>query len=214
LEQDYFNIKNMPFVSGIYTDRHMKRSVEDLYDMEDWLARAYEEKRAGLDQESWTESHEIYREDIQTAKKLIVELIKSGVDVSDDERVDIGRMQVGLAREALGRSAITSNVSAWDLRKDEMPEAATKENETGDSFWNLLMQTARSKINSTTPSAVTKDFYANGLTAEQETERRAKVAEHAKEWLRKHANSPAVLEAYKKPATKAIRPKRKGFRPI
>jgi len=214
LEQDYFNIKNMPFVSGIYTDRHMKRSVEDLYDMEDWLSRAYEEKRAGLDNESWTEKHDVYREDIQTAKKLIVELIKSGVDVSDDERVDIGRMQVGLAREALGRNEITSNVSAWNLRKDEMPESTTKENESGESFWNLLVQTARSKINSTTPSAVTKDFYANGLTAEQETERRAKVAEHAKEWLRKHANSPAVLEAYKKPATKAVRPKKKGFRPI
>ena len=195
VEGDISDLRNAPGVSGIYTNRHQRRSVNDLYRMSDFLQAAAMEEEKGITEGSFTQEHVEFQDEVDRARTLIVELSKLGRDVDDAERVEFGRLQVGLAREALGRSEQESNVSPWKLEKSQLPAAAVKENERGESFWTLLKKTATTQLKNKTVSEVTKDFYANGLTGEQELQRRKDQAAYAEKWLKKYADSPAVKEA-------------------
>lgn len=211
------DLRNLPFVGGIYTNRHQKLSVGDMYDMSEFLHSASQEKKYDIDGGKYTEDHEAYRQVIDDAKSLVSLLNKYGAEAGTEDKLAIGRLQVGLAREALGRDEHISNVSPWKLQKKDLIEALTKENEKGDSFWTTMVEQAERIIKTTDPPEVTKDFYEDsGRTRSEEKAYRQKRAKFAAEWLQKHEDSPAVIEARKNinsGRSKSTTRRKKGFVP-
>jgi len=205
---------SVPFAGGIYTNRHQKRSVNDLYATSRSLLDAKQNHEYGIPGSEWTVEHERFFRDVNNAKALASVITRLAKDSKSDVRTEVSQLTTGLAREALGRDPHKSNPSPWALRKSEFPKILVQSSLGRKSFYQELKDEVKGMIEDTTPSKTTKDMYASGRTREDEEAARKEKAEYAKQWLKDHADSPIVKEVRAelraKPTPKKKR-KKSGF---
>jgi hypothetical protein len=209
---------SIPFLGGIYTNRHQKRSVNDLYVVSRTLLRMKQDHAYAIPGSVWSDKHERFREDVEKARDLQSVITKVARNSKSDVRSDVSRIAVGLARDALGRKPQVSNPSPWMLQKSQFPDVLTKGSLAQPSFYQELKDDVAGLIDDLTPSKATKDVYSDGKTRDEVNAERKAKAEYAKDWLERHSASPIVKEVKAEERAKAVkskpktRKKKSGFR--
>ena len=209
---------SIPFLGGIYTNRHQKRSVNDLYVVSRTLLRMKQDHAYAIPGSVWSDKHERFREDVEKARDLQSVITKVARNSKSDVRSDVSRIAVGLARDALGRKPQVSNPSPWMLQKSQFPDVLTKGSLAQPSFYQELKDDVAGLIDDLTPSKATKDVYSDGKTRDEVNAERKAKAEYAKDWLERHSKSPIVREVQAEERAKGSkskpksRKKKSGFR--
>ena len=187
----------LPFVGGIKTNRHQKRSIGDLYDAHAVLLKRQKLNEADPDAFEFTDEQGAMLEELTDTRAILAAISKATKDLPEKDRIEAARVAVGAARESLGREALESSPSPWKLTKSQFPESLKKKIGDEESVYDSLKRIAINQLEASKPAALDpkKRTYANGNTRAEEYKERQERAKLAKAWLAAHAASPIVKEA-------------------